>query len=139
MTPAINLLTQQRIAHQVLSYPHEPGAASYGLEAVEKLGLDAAAVFKTLLAANEKGELLVAIVPVAGQLDLKALARNAKWPSVRRHSARPVTWSAGSARWGRRSACAPLSMPAPWPWPGCTSAPAGVGWRWPWPQPTWCV
>lgn len=74
MTPAINLLTQQRIAHQVLSYPHEPGAASYGLEAVEKLGLDAAAVFKTLLAATEKGELLVAIVPVAGQLDLKALA-----------------------------------------------------------------
>lgn len=74
MTPAINLLKQQRIAHRVLSYEHDPAAASYGLEAVDKLGLDAASVFKTLLAATEKGELLVAIVPVAGQLDLKALA-----------------------------------------------------------------
>lgn len=74
MTPAINLLRQQRIAHRVLSYEHDPAAASYGLEAVDKLGLDAASVFKTLLATTEKGELLVAIVPVAGQLDLKALA-----------------------------------------------------------------
>lgn len=31
-------------------------------------------MFKTLLAASEKGELLVAVVPVAGTLDLKALA-----------------------------------------------------------------
>lgn len=74
MTPAINLLRKAGIAHQVLSYSHEPGAASYGLEAVDKLGLDARCVFKTLLAASEKNELLVAIVPVAGQLDLKALA-----------------------------------------------------------------
>ena len=74
MTPAINLLRKAGIAHQVLGYEHEPGAASYGLEAVEKLGLDATTVFKTLLAASEKNELLVAIVPVAGQLDLKALA-----------------------------------------------------------------
>ena len=74
MTPAINLLKQQRTAHRVLSYEHDPAAASYGLEAVDKLGLDAASVFKTLLTATEKGELLVAIVPVAGQLDLKALA-----------------------------------------------------------------
>ena len=74
MTPAINLLRKAGIAHRVLSYPHEPGTASYGLEAADKLGLDATTVLKTLLAASEKNELLVAIVPVAGQLDLKALA-----------------------------------------------------------------
>ena len=74
MTPAINLLRKAGIAHQVLSYSHEPGAASYGLEAVDKLGLDAHSVFKTLVAASESNQLLVAIVPVAGQLDLKALA-----------------------------------------------------------------
>ena len=34
-------------------------------------------MFKTLLAASEKGELLVAVVPVAGTLDLKALAQAA--------------------------------------------------------------
>ena len=41
------------------------------------LGLDPAQVFKTLLAASEKGELLVAVVPVVGSLDLKGLAHAA--------------------------------------------------------------
>ena len=74
MTPAIDLLKKQRAEHRVHSYQHDPKAASYGLEAAEKLGLEPARVFKTLLAAIEKGELLVAVVPVAGSLDLKALA-----------------------------------------------------------------
>ena len=74
MTPAIDLLKKAKAPHQVHSYTHDPKAASYGLEAAEKLNLPAAQVFKTLLAASEKGELLVAVVPVAGSLDLKALA-----------------------------------------------------------------
>ncbi|WP_295463828.1 Cys-tRNA(Pro) deacylase [uncultured Pseudomonas sp.] len=77
MTPAIELLKKSKVPHEVLSYHHDPKAASYGLEAVEKLGLAPATVFKTLLAASEKQELLVAIVPVAGTLDLKALAQAA--------------------------------------------------------------
>ena len=77
MTPAIELLKKSQVPHEVLSYHHDPKAASYGLEAVEKLGLAAATVFKTLLAVSEKHELLVAIVPVAGTLDLKALAQAA--------------------------------------------------------------
>ncbi len=77
MTPAIELLKKAQVPHEVLSYHHDPKAASYGLEAAEKLGLAPATVFKTLLAASEKQELLVAIVPVAGTLDLKALAQAA--------------------------------------------------------------
>ncbi len=77
MTPAIDLLKKARAEHRVLSYSHDPKAASYGLEAAEKLGLEPARVFKTLLVASEKGELLVAVVPVAGTLDLKALAHAA--------------------------------------------------------------
>jgi Cys-tRNA(Pro)/Cys-tRNA(Cys) deacylase len=77
MTPAIDLLKKHKAAHRVHSYSHDPKAASYGLEAVEKLDLEPARVFKTLLAASEKGELLVAVVPVAGSLDLKALAQAA--------------------------------------------------------------
>ncbi|WP_109511270.1 Cys-tRNA(Pro) deacylase [Pseudomonas ovata] len=77
MTPALDLLKKNRIEHRVHSYEHDPKAASYGLEAVEKLGLEAARVFKTLLASSEKGELLVAVVPVTGTLDLKALAQAA--------------------------------------------------------------
>ncbi len=77
MTPAIDLLKKAKAEHRVHSYQHDPKSASYGLEAAEKLGLDPAQVFKTLLAATEKGELLVAVVPVAGTLDLKALAHAA--------------------------------------------------------------
>ena len=77
MTPALDLLKKVRAEHRVHSYEHDPKSASYGLEAAEKLGLDPAQVFKTLLAASEKAELLVAVVPVAGSLDLKALAHAA--------------------------------------------------------------
>ena len=77
MTPAIDLLKKHKAAHRVHSYSHDPKAASYGLEAAEKLDLEPLRVFKTLLAASGKGELLVAVVPVAGSLDLKALAQAA--------------------------------------------------------------
>ncbi|KPC32824.1 Cys-tRNAPro/Cys-tRNACys deacylase [Pseudomonas syringae pv. cilantro] len=77
MTPALDLLKKLRAEHRIHSYEHDPKAASYGLEAAEKLGLEPAQVFKTLLASSEKGELLVAVVPVVGTLDLKALAQAA--------------------------------------------------------------
>jgi len=70
-------LKKHRAEHRVHSYEHDPKSASYGLEAAEKLGLDPQQVFKTLLASSEKGELLVAVVPVVGTLDLKALAHAA--------------------------------------------------------------
>ncbi len=42
MTPAINLLKREKIAHTVRSYVHDAHAGSYGGEAVDKLGLDPA-------------------------------------------------------------------------------------------------
>ncbi len=73
-TPATVALTAAGIAYTVHSYPHDSRSTSYGLEAAEALGLDPARVHKTLMASVD-GALTVAIVPVAGQLDLKALAR----------------------------------------------------------------
>lgn len=72
-TPATALLTKRKVAHSVHAYSHDPKVASYGLEAVEELGLAAERVFKTLVAEAD-GALTVAVVPVGGQLDLKALA-----------------------------------------------------------------
>src|SRR5690606_32814087 len=82
MTPAIDLLKKAKAEHRIHSYEHDPKSASYGLEAAEKLGLDPARVFKTLLACSEKNELLVAVVPVGGSLDLKALAQAAQVKKV---------------------------------------------------------
>ncbi|HDZ57629.1 MAG TPA: Cys-tRNA(Pro) deacylase [Pseudomonas xinjiangensis] len=74
MTPATKALDKARIPYRLHRYQHDPDAESYGGEAAEKLGLEPTQVFKTLIAATETGELLVAIVPVNGTLDLKALA-----------------------------------------------------------------
>jgi Cys-tRNA(Pro)/Cys-tRNA(Cys) deacylase len=71
-TPATALLAKQKVAHTVHTYDHHNGQA-YGAEAAEALGLDPAQVFKTLVAEVD-GALTVGIVPVAGTLDLKALA-----------------------------------------------------------------
>ena len=72
-TPATVALTRAGIAFRAHPYAHDARAAAYGLEAAEKLGLDPDRVFKTLLASVD-GALAVGIVPVAMQLDLKALA-----------------------------------------------------------------
>jgi Cys-tRNA(Pro)/Cys-tRNA(Cys) deacylase len=73
-TPATLALTAAGIAFEARAYEHDPRATSYGLEAAESLGADPATVFKTLMASLD-GRLVVGIVPVSGQLDLKALAR----------------------------------------------------------------
>jgi Cys-tRNA(Pro)/Cys-tRNA(Cys) deacylase len=72
-TPATALLTRQKVSHTLHSYEHDPRHDSYGLEAAEALGVAPERVFKTLLAEVD-GNLVVGIVPVVAQLDLKALA-----------------------------------------------------------------
>ena len=75
-TPAIVVAARAGILFTVHEYVHDPKATSYGLEAAEKLGLDPARVFKTLVA-DADGTLTVAIVPVESQLDLRALGKRA--------------------------------------------------------------
>jgi Cys-tRNA(Pro)/Cys-tRNA(Cys) deacylase len=72
-TPATLALTKAGLPFTARTYDHDPRAAAYGLEAAEKLAVAPERVFKTLLASID-GELAVGIVPVAMQLDLKALA-----------------------------------------------------------------
>ena len=72
-TPATVALERAGVAFTQHSYQHDAAASSYGLEAANALGLDPGCVFKTLLAEVD-GRLVVGIVPVSGQLDLKALA-----------------------------------------------------------------
>jgi Cys-tRNA(Pro)/Cys-tRNA(Cys) deacylase len=74
-TPALVALEAARVPHTVHPYEHDPGSdLGYGLEAAQAIGVPAEQVFKTLLAVVD-GELTVAVVPVTGLLDLKALAQ----------------------------------------------------------------
>jgi Cys-tRNA(Pro)/Cys-tRNA(Cys) deacylase len=72
-TPATALLTRQKVAHRVHAYAHDPRTGSYGTEAASALGIAPRQCFKTLVAEVD-GALVVAVVPVSGSLDLKALA-----------------------------------------------------------------
>jgi Cys-tRNA(Pro)/Cys-tRNA(Cys) deacylase len=73
-TPALLALEAAGVPHTVHPYEHDPGSdLGYGLEAAQAIGVPAEQVFKTLMAAVD-GELTVAVVPVTGLLDLKALA-----------------------------------------------------------------
>ncbi|MEV7688568.1 Cys-tRNA(Pro) deacylase [Streptomyces bungoensis] len=72
-TPATVALTAAGVDFTVHSYDHDPAHPSYGEEAAEAMGVSPDRVFKTLVA-DVDGTLTVAVVPVSGTLDLKALA-----------------------------------------------------------------
>lgn len=71
-TPATALLARGKVPHAL--HPYEPtGSGAYGPDAAEALGVDPRRLFKTLVVALD-GRLAVGVVPVAGSLDLKAIA-----------------------------------------------------------------
>jgi Cys-tRNA(Pro)/Cys-tRNA(Cys) deacylase len=72
-TPATALLARQKVAFELHPYEHDPRAGSYGEEAASALGVPAGRLFKTLVVSVD-GRLAVGVVPVAGSLDLKAIA-----------------------------------------------------------------
>jgi Cys-tRNA(Pro)/Cys-tRNA(Cys) deacylase len=72
-TPATALLTAAKVAFALHPYDVSPDAPNYGALVAEALGVAPEAVFKTLVAEVD-GALTVAVVPVTGDLDLKALA-----------------------------------------------------------------
>jgi Cys-tRNA(Pro)/Cys-tRNA(Cys) deacylase len=80
-TPALAALAAAGIAHVVHEYvvPEPVGARErdgrphYGLDAASALGVEPGRIFKTLVASVD-GRLVVGVVPVSGELDLKALA-----------------------------------------------------------------
>ena len=72
-TPAIAALVRGKVGYTLHPYHHDPATTAFGDEVVTALGWDPQRVFKTLVATVD-GSLVVGIVPVAAQLDLKALA-----------------------------------------------------------------
>lgn len=76
-TPALVALAAAGVPHTAHPYEHDPTSdVGYGLEAAEVLGVPPEQVFKTLMTVVD-GRLTVAVVPVTGKLDLKALAQAA--------------------------------------------------------------
>ena len=72
-TPATALLTRQKVSHRLHTYQVDADTPNYGAVVAQALGVTPERVFKTLVAEVD-GALTVAVVPVTGEVDLKALA-----------------------------------------------------------------
>ncbi|MEG3753750.1 Cys-tRNA(Pro) deacylase [Psychromonas arctica] len=94
MTPAIKVAEKHKIAFQVHQYKHDKKHESYGLEAAEKMNVDPKQVFKTLVVDLDK-QLVVAILPVTEQLNLKAVANALKGKKAQMANKNDVLRSSG--------------------------------------------
>jgi len=92
-TPATVALARAGIEFSLHPYPHHDQMTGYGDEAADQLGVDRRQIFKTLIA--DVGGLVVAVVPVADQLDLKALARSQGAKKAQLADPRAATRSSG--------------------------------------------
>lgn len=76
MTPAIDLVKKYSIAHIIHEYHHDPASNSYGREAIEKMAVCEAQVFKTLVIDQGNQKLAVAVIPALTMLSLKMSAKS---------------------------------------------------------------
>ncbi len=72
-TNVMRLLEQKKIPYR--SYTYESEGAITGLEVAEKLGQDAARVFKTLVTTGRSGAHYVFVIPVGAGLDVRKAAK----------------------------------------------------------------
>lgn len=75
-TPATALLADGKVSFALHPYEVSPDTPNYGALVAAALGIAPEQVFKTLIA-DVDGRLVVAVVPVTGDLDLKSLAHAA--------------------------------------------------------------
>jgi Cys-tRNA(Pro)/Cys-tRNA(Cys) deacylase len=100
-TPAIRAAELAGIRFALHEYEHDPRATSYGDEAAERLDVDPARLFKTLVVSVD-GTLAVACVPVTAQLDLKALGKRARMADKGHAQAATGYVSGGTSPLGQR-------------------------------------
>ncbi len=81
-TNVMRQLDQKKIPYTPHQYPHAGGAAPDGRTVAALTGLPAERVFKTLVTTGASGQHYVFVVPVEGELNLKAAAKAAGEKSI---------------------------------------------------------
>ena len=76
-TPAVQALEKAKVGFTLHEYEFAAAPGQIGIQAAEAMGVAVSRVFKTLMAVVDEKELVVAIVAVDREVDLKALAKAA--------------------------------------------------------------
>ncbi len=109
-TNVMRILEQAGIAYTAHEYPHGKEAVD-GVTVAQLLGQNPDHVFKTLVARGKSGKILVFVVPVAAELDLKKAARAAGEKAVELIAVKEILGLTGYVRGG----CSPVGMKKAYP------------------------
>jgi len=109
-TNAARFLDTLKLPYEMASYEVDEEDLS-ATHAAEALGVDAACVFKTLVARDDAKHIVVACIPAAAEIDLKALARVANVKRCELVAVKELLGLTGYIRGG----CSPLAMKKVYP------------------------
>lgn len=104
-TNAARFLDTLKLPYEMTSYEVDEDDLS-AIHAAKSLGVDASCVFKTLVARDDAKHIVVACIPAAAEIDLKALARIAKVKRCELVAVKELLGLTGYIRGG----CSPLAM-----------------------------
>lgn len=104
-TNAMRLLDAKKVNYQVMTYDNEDGKID-GVSVAHKIGKDPGMVFKTLVAQGSSRAILVFVIPVEAELDLKKAAKAAGEKKIEMLPVKDIQKWTGYIRGG----CSPVGM-----------------------------
>lgn len=130
------MLVKQKVRHTLHTYEVSADAPQYGALVAQAIGADPARVFKTLVTEVD-GRMTVAVVPVTGDVDLKALATAAggkRATLADRDLAERTTGyvRGGISPLGQRKRLPTVIDKSDWTVSGCSCRRAGAAYRSSW-------
>lgn len=109
-TNAARLLDRAGIAYELNTYPVDENDLS-AIHVAESLGVDAGALYKTLVLRGDRTGVLICVVPGDAEVDLKAAARASGNKSVEMLHMKDLLPTTGYIRGG----CSPIGMKKSFP------------------------
>lgn len=104
-TNAMRLLDAQKISYEMLSYDANDGKID-GVSVAAKIGRSSSEVFKTLVAQGASKAIVVFVIPVSAELDLKKAAKVSGEKKVEMVPVKDIQKWTGYIRGG----CSPIGM-----------------------------
>lgn len=104
-TNAMRILDREKIVYQIHTYTQEDGKLD-GVSVAQKLGMDTAHVYKTLVTQGTSHSNYVFVIPVDKELDLKKAAKTVGEKSVELVAINDINRLTGYIRGG----CSPVGM-----------------------------